>query len=59
MTERELFLQALEIKDPAERATFVEEACAGQPDLRRHVNQLLKAHLLTAPAGAFLGGHLS
>jgi len=51
MTERELFLQALEIKEPAERAAFVEHACADKPDLRRHVNQLLKAHEF---AGQFL-----
>ena len=51
MSERELFLQALEIKDPAERADFLEHACANQPDLRRHVNQLLKAHEF---AGQFL-----
>src|SRR5437762_13806322 len=51
MNERELFLQALEIKDPAELAAFLDHACADQPELRRHVNQLLKAHEF---AGQFL-----
>jgi serine/threonine protein kinase len=51
MTERELFLQALDIHDPAERAAFVDRACANQPDLRRQVDRLLKAHEL---AGSFL-----
>src|SRR5262249_50279502 len=51
MTERDLFLQALQINDPAERAAFLEEACRDQPDKRASVDQLLKAH---EQAGAFL-----
>src|SRR5690348_7106141 len=51
MTERELFLQALDITDSAERAAFVDRACANEPDLRRQVDQLLKAHEI---AGQFL-----
>jgi serine/threonine protein kinase len=51
MTERELFLRALEINDPAERAAFLEKACQDQPDKRVLVDQLLKAH---QQAGAFL-----
>jgi serine/threonine protein kinase len=51
MTERELFLQALEINDPVERAAFLEKACQDQPDKRVQVDQLLKAH---EQAGAFL-----
>src|SRR5437870_12612988 len=51
MTEREIFEQALDIHDPAERDAFLDRACADQPDLRRQVNQLLKAH---EQAGEFL-----
>jgi hypothetical protein len=51
MTERELFLQALEINDPAQRAAFLVLACKDQPDKRVLVEQLLKAH---DQAGAFL-----
>jgi serine/threonine protein kinase/tetratricopeptide (TPR) repeat protein len=51
MTERELFLQALDIEDPAERAEFLDRECAGEPDLRRQVEVLLKAH---EQAGQFL-----
>src|SRR6516225_2282973 len=51
MTERDLFVQALDIKDPAERAAFLDRACANQPDLRRQVDALLKVH---EQAGQFL-----
>jgi serine/threonine protein kinase/WD40 repeat protein len=51
MTERELFLQALDIQDPAERAAFLDRACKDQPDLRAQVDQLLWAH---EQAGPFL-----
>jgi serine/threonine protein kinase/Flp pilus assembly protein TadD len=44
MTERSLFLEALEIADPAERTAFLDGACAGDPHLRDRVEQLLKAH---------------
>src|SRR5271166_2574126 len=51
MTERDLFLQALDIKDPAERAAFFDRACADDRELRAQVEQLLKAH---ERAGQFL-----
>jgi serine/threonine protein kinase/Flp pilus assembly protein TadD len=51
MTERDLFLQALDIKDPAQRVAFLEQAYRDQPALRPLVDQLLKAH---EQAGAFL-----
>jgi serine/threonine protein kinase/Flp pilus assembly protein TadD len=51
MTERDVFLEALDIKDPAQRAAFLDRACADQPDLRAQVEELLKAHEL---AGQFL-----
>src|SRR5262245_47346448 len=43
MREREIFLAALD-KDPAERATFLDEACAGDTALRRGVETLLVLH---------------
>ena len=51
MTERTIFLAALDIADPAERTAYVERACSGNPALRRRVEALLAAH---ARAGPFL-----
>jgi serine/threonine protein kinase/tetratricopeptide (TPR) repeat protein len=39
-----IFLAALEKEAPKERTAFVEKACAGQPDLRRRLRELLEAH---------------
>ncbi|MBX9628042.1 MAG: protein kinase [Gemmataceae bacterium] len=50
MTERDLFLSALDLP-PADRPAFLDRACAGHPDLRRKVGDLLAAH---AAAGSFL-----
>jgi serine/threonine protein kinase len=44
MSERSIFLGALEVHDPVERAAYLERACAGNPGLRRQVEQLLNAH---------------
>jgi WD40 repeat protein len=41
MTEREIFLEALD-RDPAERDTFLDEACGGDATLRRSVESLLR-----------------
>src|SRR6516164_965443 len=43
MSEESLFHEAL-AKPPAERATFLDAACAGQPELRAAVEALLAAH---------------
>src|SRR5436305_1037592 len=43
MSERELFEAALE-HAPAERARFLDEACAGDPELRGQVEALLARH---------------
>jgi eukaryotic-like serine/threonine-protein kinase len=51
MSEREIFLQALDIQDRAERAAFLDQACRDQPSLRAAVDQLLQAH---ERAGTFL-----
>ena len=55
MTEETLFHEAL-AKAPAERAAFLDAACAGQPELRAAVEALLAAHeasgdLLDRPPG--------
>jgi serine/threonine protein kinase len=43
MTERSLFAAALDIPDPAARAAFLDRACAADPALRRHLDELLAA----------------
>ena len=57
MTERTIFLAAIEISDPAERAGYVAQACDGDTNLRTQVEQLLRHHeessqFLEKPAGA-------
>jgi len=39
--EAEIFLNALELDDPGERAAFVQRACAGDPALLKQVEGLL------------------
>jgi WD40 repeat protein/serine/threonine protein kinase len=51
MTERDIFIVALQKEDPAQRQAYLDEACAGQPELRRQVEQLLQ---LYEGAGSFL-----
>src|SRR5439155_7924984 len=51
MTERDIFIAALQKEDPAERPAYLDEACAGQPELRRQVEHLLRLH---EGAGSFL-----
>lgn len=48
---RDLFAQAIEIEESAERERFVEEACAGRSDLHAEVSALLRAF---GNAGDFL-----
>ena len=43
MTEETLFQEALS-RSPEERAAFLEQACAGRPELRAAVAALLAAH---------------
>jgi WD40 repeat protein/serine/threonine protein kinase len=43
MTEETLFQEAL-TRTPAERAVFLAQACAGQPELQKAVEKLLAAH---------------
>src|SRR5690349_13000297 len=51
MTERDLFIAALQQEDPARRRAYLDEACARQPELRRPVEHLLRLH---EGAGSFL-----
>src|SRR5262249_56099184 len=51
MTERDVFIAALQKDDPAQRQAYLDEACAGQPGLRRQVEHLLRLH---EGAGSFL-----
>jgi WD40 repeat protein/serine/threonine protein kinase len=51
MSERTIFLNALEQEDPAARAAYLDDACAGRPELRRRVEDLLRSH---QEAGTFL-----
>src|SRR6478736_2357879 len=56
MTDRDLFIAALDHADPAERAAWLDQACAGDADRRRRLDVLLGAHdqasrFLANPAG--------
>jgi serine/threonine protein kinase/Flp pilus assembly protein TadD len=51
MSERDIFIAALQKDDPAERQAYLGEACAGQPVLREQVEGLLRLH---ENAGSFL-----
>jgi eukaryotic-like serine/threonine-protein kinase len=43
-TEQSVFLKALDIESPTERAAFIEVACQGNPDLLASVAALFDAH---------------
>src|SRR5437667_11756307 len=51
MNEESIFAAALEKGNPAERAAYLDEACAGDPALRSEVEALLQSH---QEAGSFL-----
>jgi serine/threonine protein kinase/tetratricopeptide (TPR) repeat protein len=51
MQEQSLFIAALEIDDPAERAAFLDRACASDPALRQRIERLLERH---QESGSFL-----
>ena len=44
MSEETIFEAAIQKTDPAERAAYLESACTGDPELRRRVEALLRAH---------------
>ena len=43
MTERDIFLSAIEISDTKEREKFVSEQCGADSHLRKQVDALLQA----------------
>ena len=49
MSEVELFAKAIVIANPAERVGFLDRECAGRPEVRERMDQLLDAHLRTNP----------
>lgn len=51
MSERDIFLALLDITDPAERETYLDRTCGGDPALRERVEGLLRSH---EAAGSFL-----
>src|SRR4051794_6949504 len=51
MSERDIFLDALDRTDPADRAGYLDRACGGEMGLRRRIEGLLAAH---EAAGGFL-----
>src|SRR4051812_39200915 len=51
MTERDIFIAALQTESPSQRQAYLDEACAGQPEVRRQVEHLLRLH---EDAGSFL-----
>ena len=51
MTERDIFICALQKENQAERLRYLDEICAGQPELRQQVEALLR---LFGEAGSFL-----
>jgi tetratricopeptide (TPR) repeat protein len=51
MSERDIFDAALAIDDPAQRAAYLDRACAGNSGLREHIDGLLSAD---GQVGSFL-----
>jgi serine/threonine protein kinase/tetratricopeptide (TPR) repeat protein len=51
MTEEELFEAARHMRDAADRAAYLDHACAADPALRRRVEALLRSH---SEGGSFL-----
>src|SRR5215213_8075984 len=51
MNEESLFIEVLEIRDPVERAAFLDRVCAGDAAVRNRLERLLARH---ERAGSFL-----
>ena len=51
ISEEQVFLAALDLVNPADRAVYLEKACGGDVEFRRQVEDLLAAHFRT---GEFL-----
>src|SRR5262245_39037017 len=52
MSERSIFLAAIDIPDAAQRAAYLDQACANDVKLRQHIEELIAAE---AKLGSFLG----
>jgi hypothetical protein len=52
MSERTIFMAALEKSTPEQQAAFLDEACAGDAALRERIEALLRSH---EQGGSFLG----
>ena len=50
---REIFSQALDVETADQRLAFLDQACQGDDEVRRKVDDLLTAH---AAAGKFMNG---
>ena len=48
MNELDLFAAAIAVADPNERALLLERECAGRPELRLRLDQLLDAHFCSS-----------
>src|SRR5262249_2250663 len=62
MTEREIFLAAVEKDSPAERAAYLNEACGADASLHQRVEALLRSHeragdFMEVPVGEQLEGN--
>jgi hypothetical protein len=44
MTERDIFIAALQREDPAQRQAYLDKACGAQPELRGQVENLLRLY---------------
>ena len=44
MREQSIFIEALERSDPAERAAYLDRACAADPALRGRLERLIRRH---------------
>ncbi len=51
MSERSIFLAALDFTDPSQRSDYLNQACDGNGELRRHIDELIQAE---AKLGGFL-----
>ncbi len=47
MNERELFIAALQIENETERTAYLDQHCAGNPELKKRIEALLRAHFET------------
>ena len=52
-TERDIFVQAHQLESDSEREAYINDACAGRPDLLERVKKLFNADAIE---DGFLGG---